>query len=62
VGRRGVLPITIKASALADGIPNRDLHVSPEHCLYLGGSLIPARLLQNGATVVQRRSLAACRT
>ena len=48
-----VLPVCVKVGALADGIPNRDLWVSPDHALYLDGVLIPAEHLVNGATIVK---------
>jgi len=46
-----VRPIRIKANAIAEATPSRDLLVSPDHALFIDGKLIPARLLRNGATI-----------
>ncbi|MES2712592.1 MAG: Hint domain-containing protein [Pseudomonadota bacterium] len=48
-----VRPILIKAGALEDGVPSRDLRVSPDHAILRGIVLVPARLLLNGVTIVQ---------
>ncbi len=58
-GRRALLPVRLRAGCLGDGLPRRDLRVSPDHAMLLDGLLVPARCLVNGATIVREAGAAA---
>lgn len=50
-------PVRILAGALSENTPSQDLLITPEHCLYMEGRLVPARMLVNGKTIYHDESL-----
>jgi hypothetical protein len=47
------LPVKISANALGPGQPFKDLYISPDHAILFDGTLIHAKVLVNGTSVVQ---------
>jgi len=56
-----ILPVCFKPGSLADGVPKRDLWVSPNHAVYIDGVLIQAEDLVNGDNVVQAQTVETVR-
>src|SRR5579875_3330322 len=48
-----VWPIRVQAGAFADGLPERDLWLSPDHAVFAEDVLIPVKYLRNGASITQ---------
>lgn len=46
-------PIRIQIGAIDDGVPSRDLYLSPFHNLLIDGVLIPAEALVNGSSITR---------
>jgi hypothetical protein len=54
-----VRPIRIKAGAISDQIPARDIRLSPDHALLFGGQLVPIKYLVNNATILREHDCLA---
>ena len=52
-----MMPVKLMPSALDDGLPHRELFLSPCHGIYLDGQFIPVVSLVNGRTFTVPRTL-----
>jgi hypothetical protein len=50
---RKVWPVRIRSGAFGEGLPRRDLWLSPDHAVYADDVLIPIKHLINGMTIEQ---------
>lgn len=50
-------PVRILANAISENVPHKDMLITAEHCLYLDGHFVPARMLVNGKSIFYDRSL-----
>ena len=50
--RNAATPVIVRKGALADNVPNRDLHVTKGHSLYLDNVLIPVEFLVNHRSIL----------
>jgi len=48
-----VWPVRIARGAFGAGLPKRELFLSPEHAVFVGGVLVPVKLLVNGTSIAQ---------
>jgi hypothetical protein len=56
-----VRPVRIAAGALAMGVPERELTISPDHALYFDGSLVQAKDLIDGVVIIQDHEIPSIR-
>ncbi|WP_252354115.1 Hint domain-containing protein [Acetobacter sp. P5B1] len=50
-------PVRVLKDAITDGVPYKDLLITPEHCLFFENKFIPVRMLVNGRSIFYDRSI-----
>jgi len=56
-GDEAQYPVRIAREAIAEGRPDRDLLVTPEHCLLIDERFVPVRMLVNGMSIRYETSI-----
>ena len=52
-----VMPVLIRAGALGENLPHRNLFVSPDHAVLVDGQLVHAEALINGSSIVRHTDM-----
>ena len=52
-------PVRVLKNAIADGVPYKDMLITPEHCLFFDGHFVPVRMLVNGKSIFYDTSITA---
>lgn len=50
-------PIRICKDAIEQGVPSRDLLITSDHCLFIQGVFVPARMLVNNLSIIYDRTI-----
>lgn len=50
-------PVRILKNAISENVPFKDMLITPEHCLFVEGKFIPARMLVNGRSIYYDTSI-----
>ncbi|MDN7351446.1 Hint domain-containing protein [Acetobacter senegalensis] len=50
-------PVRVKQDAIAEGVPYKDMLITPDHCLFFDGRFVPVRMLVNGTSIFYDRSI-----
>ncbi|MGD7070226.1 Hint domain-containing protein [Acetobacter sp. AAB5] len=50
-------PVRVLKDAIADGVPYKDMLITPEHCLFFEGKFVPARMLVNGVSIFYDKTI-----
>ena len=50
-------PVRVCKNAITDGVPYKDMLITPEHCLFFDGKFVPVRMLVNGVSIFYDKSI-----
>jgi hypothetical protein len=50
-------PVRVLKDAISDGVPYKDMLITPEHCLFFEDKFVPVRMLVNGRSIFYDRTI-----